>query len=185
MAADSGFDFLWEHGFKVEIVIGDLDSTQLKPENLGIPYKKYPPDKDESDAQLAFLYAQQVLQWSKWQVIGGSGQRIDHFLALLSLIPQFPEWEEWWLENDHAYLLSEGKSLVCPSAPGQRVSLLPVGFTLPRVESSGLRWPVEHLDWKQQCSLSNETSADNFRVQCIHGNLMIIRSLEVAVEFRI
>ncbi len=185
IGADSGFDFLLEKGFKVEIVIGDLDSTEKDPQSLGVPYRRFPTDKDESDAQLAFDHAREVLHWSRWQVIGGSGARIDHFLALLGLIPLYSEWEEWWMENDHAFLLSKGKKIACPALPGQRVSIVPLGYHPPRLSATGLRWSIDRLDWTQMCSLSNETMTDNFSVYCEFGHAMVIRSLEVAVEFRI
>jgi len=185
IGADSGFDFLWKYRFNVKFVLGDFDSIQLLPQNVGVPYRVFPKEKDESDAELAFIYAEKELGWKSWSVIGGSGERIDHFLALLSLAPRYPAWNEWWMENDHGILLSSQRGMVCSSQPGQRVSIIPLGIIVPKVISEGLRWPIDSLDWKSQVSLSNETTNQQFSIYCEVGHIIILRDLEVALEFGI
>lgn len=185
IGADSGFDFLWEEGFDVTVVLGDFDSTRYTDTPAGVLRLRFPPDKDESDAELAFRHARERMGWTEWVVIGGSGERVDHFLALLHLAVQFPEWREWWLEQDHGILLPSRTGVRIPSEPGQRISLLPLGLSPPRVKALGLRWPVEGLDWSTRVSLSNEATADRVDIYCEEGGVIIIRSLEVALEFRL
>lgn len=184
LAADSGYDRLWERGIRPLAVVGDLDSIRLRPWEEEVPCLPAPRDKDESDAELAFLYARE-LGWKAWQVVGGSGQRLDHLLALLALVPHYPEWKEWWLQEDHVCFLHAGQALTIPARVGQRVSILPVGFIEPVARAVGLRWSIDSLDWKRRVSLSNETVGDVFHVYCDRGHLAIIRSLEVGVEFRV
>src|SRR5262249_59879246 len=77
-----------------DLVIGDFDSAD--PAALeaavagGAEVRRYPADKDQSDLELA-LHAARAGGAKRVIVVGGSGGRLDHFLAnaLLLASPSF------------------------------------------------------------------------------------------------
>ena len=147
IAADGGARLARSCGLDVDVVIGDMDSIDAQLleelEKAGAQLLRHPPDKDETDLELA-------LKWAADQgcrclrVFGALGGRLDQTLANVSLLA-LPELEHCDVQlldgRQRAWLLRPGAHEVVGAA-GDTVSLLPLHGPVRGIESEGLRWEL-------------------------------------------
>jgi len=146
VAADSGVEHALALGWRVDLVVGDLDSAD--PAAIegatagGAVVERHPTDKDATDLELA-LEAVRDRGCERVVVVGGHGGRLDHFLAnaLLLASPAFSSlrvearvgYADAVVVRDHAVL--HGRV-------GDLCSLLALGGPALGVRTEGLRFPL-------------------------------------------
>jgi len=153
VAADSGADRLLAEGISPDAVIGDMDS--ISPSGLAsIPAERLhhiaEQDSTDFDKCLRHIRAPLVLAH------GFLGARLDHALAVLSVLARYP---------DRTCLLagpSDTVALLPPEVtldldPGTRVSLWPLAPVCGR--STGLRWPIDGLAFAPDGAVGNSNAA--------------------------
>lgn len=85
IAVDGGYNHLIKAEITPEIIIGDMDSISVLPDN--IPTLKYNPIKDFTDFDLAIKYVQEKYKSSQLIVVGvNDDDRLEHFIANLKLM---------------------------------------------------------------------------------------------------
>ena len=148
VAADSGLDQALALDLEVDLIVGDMDS--VSPEALsaydGVPIELHPADKDQTDLELA-LRAAIRMGVDRIIIVGGSGGRLDHFLANALLISSadFSEVDVEWLTGDARLHVVHGTArLHC--AAGRQVSLLAVHGPARGVHTDGFRWELADED---------------------------------------
>ena len=149
VAADGGTRHALAAGLKPDQIIGDLDSLppELRAElrAAGTEFQTYPPAKDETDLELALLWAAQQ-DAEEILVLGALGGRPDQELAnlLLLALPELAGQKtrlaagNWQVE-----LIRGGEELVLHGEPGETISLLPLGGEASGVTTTGLRYPLQ------------------------------------------
>jgi thiamine pyrophosphokinase len=142
IAADSGFDHATRLGVKVDLLVGDLDSISAAGLGLAGEIEQHPTDKNATDLAIA-LDAAARKEPSRVIVVGGSGGRIDHFLANAALLTAsvYSELKLTWLPGDAAIHVVRDR-IELSGSPGDVVSLLPYGGPARGVSTDGLRWPL-------------------------------------------
>lgn len=89
VGADRGGLHLLANGIIPDIAIGDFDSISKREQKLlkdNVPdFKKFPPEKDDTDSELCLLAAREKFDAQEYYVYGATGGRIDHFLVNLFL----------------------------------------------------------------------------------------------------
>jgi hypothetical protein len=85
VAADSGYDHAVAAGFRVDVLVGDLDSIEAELIPSHVIVERFPEDKDATDLELA-LSRVAVESPERIVVVGGGGGRVDHELAVASLL---------------------------------------------------------------------------------------------------
>jgi len=179
VAADSGFDLARRLNIVPDLLVGDLDSLQPSGELEDFPQeriRRYPRDKDETDAELGL----QVL----WEmgirrviVAGGGGGRADHLLGLISLFEREKTPTLWYTSRELIQVV-EGTLVITDCFKGQIVSFFPLGGSVAGMSSSGLKWPLDGLEWKRgDMGVSNEFSEDRCTISVDQGRLLMIRTL--------
>lgn len=83
IAADGGYKYLKQAGIKPDIVIGDFDSLGKEPEGEKIIRLK--PEKDVTDTYAAVSEGIKY-GYSRFNIYGALGGRIEHTLANIQLI---------------------------------------------------------------------------------------------------
>ena len=83
IAADGGYDALISHGYRCDVLIGDLDSISSVPDNIELI--RYDKRKDYTDTHLCYLEGVKR-GYTTFKIFGGTGGREDHTFANLSLI---------------------------------------------------------------------------------------------------
>ena len=183
IAADGGLHAARDLGLSVDLVVGDFDSATPEAvawaEQQGADLERHPADKDATDLQLA-LEAAVERNLSPVVVLGGAGfDRIDHFMAnaLLLAQPRFRGLRpQWWVKGAHVAPV-HGR-LEINAAPGDLVTLLPIGGEATGVTTRGLRWRLddETLEPGSTRGVSNEMTDPSAEVSVLTGTLLAIHT---------
>lgn len=144
IAADSGVHHATALQLDVDEVVGDLDSAD--PATVaasGADVRRHPVDKDATDLELALTRALE-LGATDAVVVGGEGGRLDHLLAN-ALALAADRWAgmrvRWVTETATVYVVCD--EVAVNGAPGDIVTLLPVGGAARSVSTVGLRWALD------------------------------------------
>jgi thiamine pyrophosphokinase len=181
IAADSGVHHASALGLHVDLVVGDLDSVDESELDAvvaaGAAVERHPTDKDATDLELA-LHAAVDRGAERIVVAGVGGGRVDHFLAnvLVLASPAFaPALVEAVVGTARIAVVHD--KAVIDGAPGDLVTLLPVGGAAEGVRTTGLRFPLdgERLDAATTRGVSNELTANQATVTVDDGVLLVVQ----------
>ncbi len=175
-AADSGYDNALRLGYRVERVIGDLDSiSAVPPDEVAI--ERHPTDKDATDLELAMRAAYRA-EPERIVVVGGEGGRLDHALAVATTVAS-PEWagvEVDWIHNHGTVHVVREETRELHGDEGRVISLIPVGGDARGVTTTGLRWPLDDdvLAYGTTRGVSNRFSSPIATVTVAEGCLLVV-----------
>ncbi len=180
VAADGGALPLLRLGRAPDIVIGDMDSLDdaalRELAARGAELRRFRRDKDETDLELALLYAA-AAGASAIDVIGALGGRWDHTLANVALLA-LPE-----LAGRRVRLLADGQTLLLvrdtAAIEGQRgdtVSLIPLAGPAHGITTQGLQYPLDDatLGFERARGISNVLLDPPGRVSLRAGLLLLV-----------
>lgn len=181
VGADGGANALHAAAVTPHAVIGDLDS--LRPEvaaelaAAGATIVRHPPDKDETDLELALLYAV-GRGAARIDVLGALGGRWDQGLSNVALLamPELEGRRVRLLDVGQEAYLARGETPI-PGAAGETVSLLPVGGPARGITTRGLRYPLAdaELRFERSRGVSNMIVEPPARVTVREGLLLVVR----------
>jgi thiamine pyrophosphokinase len=176
IAADGGLEHASPLGLEVDLLIGDLDSVGSLEGSFQVV--AHPPDKDQTDLELA-LEAAVGLDPPEIIVVGGTGGRLDHLLANAALLasPKLVGQEITWLTGSARVQVVRTATEIHGSRH-DLVSLLPFGGPVTGITTRGLRWPLrdETLEPGSSRGVSNQMTGPVARVQIREGTLLAIHS---------
>jgi len=180
LAADGGAANAVAAGVTPHMVIGDVDSLdpalRAELEAAGTRLIQHPTDKDETDLELALLYA--VEQGAdEILILAALGGRLDQTVANVLLLahPALIGVRVQIVEgNQTAFLVRE--RAVIHGRPGDGVSLLPLGGDAVGVTADGLRWPLrdETLRFGLARGVSNVLRGRRARLRVREGMLLCV-----------
>ena len=181
IAADGGALPLLNAGIVPRVVIGDMDSISAaglaEREAHGVELRRFAREKDETDLELALLYAA-AAGATAIDILGALGGRWDHTLANVALLA-LPE-----LRTRHARLLADDQTLflvrdaaVLEGQAGDTVSLLPLAGDAHGVTTKGLRYPLDDatLSYERARGVSNVLLAPPGSVSLRAGLLLVVQ----------
>lgn len=182
IAADGGLHILLSLGLMPDLLLGDLDS--INPAELaemqaaGVDIRRYPPEKDETDLELALLVAVEAGFRSIW-LVAALGGRLDQTLAnlFLLMLPQLSGLQVRLFDGREEVCLVRRQAEI-HGEPGEIVSLLPLNGPAIGVTTDGLLYPLrgETLYPQHSRGISNRLVADTARVQVETGLLLCIHT---------
>lgn len=185
IGVDRGSLYLLQAGLPLDLAVGDFDSLTESERNRVFTqsnqYLQAPAQKDDTDTQLALLWATQHYPKAQYICIGLTGGRMDHFLANLWMVlePRFTKFAnqihlldrqntiQFYLPGEHTiYQAPSMKYLayVCLT-PMQSLSLYDSKYTLNHQK---VTYPISYA--------SNEFLTDTARVAFSDGILAVIQS---------
>ncbi len=178
IAADGGAAHCRTLGITPALIVGDLDSLsqvdQTHWENQGVQIIRHDRRKDETDLELALLYAQ-GLDREEALVLGALGGRWDQTFANL-LLPAYHNLESlpvtFWHDGLWIYVVRASRTI--RGHAGQTVSLIPVGGDVHGVSTTGLEYPLqgETLYFGATRGVSNVLQGETATVQVQDGMLL-------------
>ncbi|MFO7321664.1 MAG: thiamine diphosphokinase [Chloroflexota bacterium] len=184
IAADGGLRVARHYGVSLDLIIGDMDSVTESDLRLlataGVRIERFPPEKNETDLELALLWAaEQGVQWIR--IIGGLGGRLDQTLSNIYLLalPALRDRDVALVANRHeTRLLLPGETSI-HGAEGDTVSLIPVSGVARRIRTTGLYYPLndEDLLFGPARGVSNVMTADKATVTFTEGVLLLVHTL--------
>lgn len=143
IAADGGYDTAVALGYRVDVLVGDLDSIGAAELPRHVLVERHPADKDATDLDLALQLAVAESP-DRVVVVGGSGGRIDHELAVATLICS-PRWApigeiDWVSGRGTAHVIRARR--IIHGDVGATITLLAMGGPASGIEARGLRWEL-------------------------------------------
>jgi thiamine pyrophosphokinase len=181
-AANGGSRHLFRLGHLPDKVIGDMDSLEPKLQDWltrnQVSFDQHPPEKDETDLELALLLAAEWLEDTIW-LFGLLGGRLDQMLANVFLLTHpalagktvqlFTPTERAWLVRQQTQIAGE---------VGDLVSLVPLGSDAEGVSTTGLQWPLAAatLHFGQARGVSNRLTAEKATVTLESGLLLCVHT---------
>jgi thiamine pyrophosphokinase len=180
IAADGGALPLLRMGRLPQVVIGDLDSldadSQAELLAKGVELRRHPRAKDETDLELALLYAAERGA-SSIDIIGALGGRWDHTLANVALLalPELRGRRARLLADDQELFLVRDSATIDGRA-GDTVSLLPLTPEAHGVTTHGMLYPLADatLRYEQARGISNVLLEPPGRVSLREGLLLVV-----------
>ena len=178
VAADSGYDLARSLGVMPDLLVGDMDSIAHLSEaegRLDGKIERYDPLKDETDTEIG-LRTLHERGFTEVTIIGGGGGRLDHLLGIVGLFDRVLRPKRWLTASEEVVHIegfesfSGMKDVVC--------SFFPVGPEPARMTSSGLKWPLDGLEWRHGDSgVSNVGVSDRVTVTMLQGRLIMVRNM--------
>jgi thiamine pyrophosphokinase len=173
---------------KPNLIIGDLDSAD--PEQVdhfkaqGVEIRKYPPEKNETDLELALNAALEMNPGVIW-IVGALGNRLDQTLVNIFLLtqPKLVGLDVRIVDGIRQVFLIR-KSAVIHGNPGQRLSLIPLNGPATGIMTKGLKYPLanETLYPDQSRGISNRLTGSTAKITIQDGLLLCIHQITQPTE---
>jgi thiamine pyrophosphokinase len=182
LCANGGSRHACALGLCPDAVIGDMDSLpdgmRTELEATGARFVTFPSAKDETDLELALLYAADQGA-TRITVLGARGGRIDHELGNLLLLvhPRLKGIDVRVLAGDQEITLVR-REAVFDGVPGDLLSLLPIGGDVHRITTYGLAYPLndEPLLFGPARGVSNVFTVSQPSVRLESGVLLAVHT---------
>ncbi len=178
IAADSGYDTAIANEHRVDVLVGDLDSISETALPSHVIVERHPPDKDATDLELALSLVARESP-SRVVVAGGSGGRLDHELAVASLLSS-PRWDVFdevdWVSGRGMAHVVRGRRLIHGDI-GDLLTLIPMHGDATGITATGLRWPLdgETLVAGSSRGVSNVMESPVADIRVASGRLLAVR----------
>jgi thiamine pyrophosphokinase len=177
VAADSGYEAAISLGYRVDVVVGDMDSIITSPLPDHVIVNRHPVDKDQTDLDLAIELAIRE-EPGRMVIVGGTGGRHDHELATAGLICS-SRWEgveeiDWISSRSRSHVVRRRRMV--HGDVGATVTLLPVGGHVEGITTRGLQWDLSdaHLMPGSTRGVSNVMRAPVADISTSTGCLLVI-----------
>lgn len=178
IAADGGLVHIQELGLTPDLLIGDLDSVtpeQIRwAEEQGAEVRRFSPDKDETDLELALMAAaetgvRQIL------VVAALGGRLDQTLSNIFLLnlPVLANLDVR-IDDGQQEVILVRESIDLTGQEGELVSMLPLSPIVRGITTTGLKYPLEDASmvFYHSRGISNRMTGDKARIEFQSGILI-------------
>jgi thiamine pyrophosphokinase len=181
LGADRGALYAKTLDVTINTVIGDLDSlSDLERLAVGnAEFISFPAEKDETDLELALLYARERGA-NEIVMVGAMGGRMEMTISniLLMAHPQLRSCriEVWHGEQTGWLIRPPGEAI--SGQPGDTVSLIPLGGGVSCVTTEGLKYPLkdESLPFGQARGISNLLEKTPAYIKLSDGILLVVHT---------
>ncbi len=184
VAADGGAHIARHFDLHVDVVIGDMDSIAedvfAALEAEGTESHRFPQEKAETDLELALtLVVQRGVIWIR--IIGGVGDRLDQTISNVYLLalPILQGRDVRLVAGRQEFWLIYPGEAVIHGAPGDTVSLIPLGGTAQGIRTEHLYYPLhdESLLFGPARGVSNVMQADTARIWLREGIVLVVHTM--------
>jgi len=182
IGVDGGCKLLEILGFNPNLILGDFDSIEnLERYRTKWPaseIKRFPPEKDFTDAELAFEEISH-LAIDKIIVIGGFGGRADHMISIMHLL----------MKADNCIMVDEQNILEKIQSPfyrklnqadyeGVYISLVPLLENFENITLKGFKYPLNEatITFSQTIGISNEIVEEVASIEVLKGSGYLVTS---------
>ncbi|WP_088069382.1 thiamine diphosphokinase [Gottfriedia luciferensis] len=184
IGVDNGAYYLIEEELIPEAIFGDFDS--LSNENLAkikalVPHVFiYPPEKDETDLELALQWA--ISQKPKNIFIHCvTGRRLDHEFGSIALLIKFKDSGipiKIVDEFNEMYVMNSGTHLISKVAHFKYISFFSLGNLIENLTLIGFKYPLTNhlLEIGSSLCVSNELAQDEGSISFSSGIALVVRS---------
>ena len=188
VGVDRGVYHLLKSGLQPEIAFGDFDSVSIgeltEIETQVKQLKKFKPEKDETDMELALIWAIEQKP-DAIRLFGASGGRLDHFLANVQLLVRPAaagiEMRIELIDRQNIVFVKGPGSYQLEKIPGYPyISFIPVTLHVEKITLQGFKYPLtdRHISIGSTLCISNELLTDYGTFSFSEGILIVVRSID-------
>ena len=184
ICADGGALHARSLGLRPRAIIGDMDS--LTPQQVadfaadGVNIIRHPPDKDETDLELALLHCA-ALGAESVAILGGLGGRFDQTLANILLLthPAFSELDIILADGEQVIRLLRPGAHKIQGDVGDTISLIPLSASAEGISSVNLKYALDDdsLQLGPARGISNVMLARKAEVRFRRGLLLLVHTV--------
>lgn len=171
ICADGAFKYAKEVGIKIDLVIGDFDSFDIKDLPQNIEVKKFSSDKDETDGELALKEA--ISRGAKnIYIIGAGGRREDHFYAnIILLYIALKCGVNAKIISDYTEFLMFDSDINLNVKKGYYLSIVPFKDSLHIINTEGLKYKISDrvIGFNNTLGISNIITQDTVKISVKSG----------------
>ena len=175
IAVDGGYAHLLKANITPNIIIGDFDSLGYIPNETNVIILC--TDKDETDTFVAIEYAKEE-GYKEIDIIGGSGGRIDHTFANVSLLLHYAKLglRIRLITEENIVTVIYNDEIVFDSTMKGYISVLACTDVCSGVEIVGLKYTLKDATLTNDIPLgcSNEFTSQESKISVNGGGLLII-----------
>jgi len=186
VGVDRGVYHLLKRNISPSIAFGDFDSVSsdelIYIEDRVTELKKYKPEKDETDMELALNWALNQHP-STIRLFGATGGRLDHLFANVHLLlTPFQEKNEVDIciidRNNIVFIRGAGSYKIEKMDSKKYISFVPVTLNIRNLTLEGFKFPLKnrHISIGSTLCISNELIDDYGTFSFSEGILIVIRS---------
>jgi len=181
LGADGGARYAITLNVTLDAIIGDMDSlSDLEEQSIGnTKFVSYPSEKDETDLELALLYAEEQ-RADQIVMVGIMGGRMDMTIANILLITRASlsscRIEIWHGEQTGWVIKPPGEDI--SGHPGDTVSLMPLCSDASGITTTGLKYSLkdENLTFCSTRGISNLMEKPSAHIKLSEGLLLAIHT---------
>ena len=180
IAADGGYRSLQAIGIKPDLLVGDMDSLQIRPTDVLV--RVFPTEKDDTDLGLGIAEGL-VRGYRDFALYGADGGRMDHHLANLQLLGGLSRQgvgARMVSGTYDVYALTDDTLWLPAREQGTVVSVFCHGAQAVGVTLTGLKYPLNEalLTCDRPLGVSNEYGSAQASVTIAHGTLLVYVALD-------
>lgn len=185
IAVDGGMNAAKKLEIIPDFCVGDFDSVDQDVYRYyqsvkGIRWEKHPPEKDETDTELAIRLAMETGA-EEIHIFGATGTRLDHTFASMGLleIPMRKKIRCWLIDGHNRITMIDSDTRIRKEDSfGKYLSLLPYSDRVTGVTLRGLKYPLENHTFTKGNSLgvSNEITGEQAEIFIESGKMLLIMS---------
>lgn len=184
IAADGGARQAHHYGLRVNTLIGDMDSLDDDEIRFfvgqGAELHRHPPEKDETDLELALLYAAKQSP-TRIRLFSALGDRLDQTLSNIYLLalPALRHIDVRLVAGKQEAWLAYPGEVMINGEKGDTVSLIPIAGEAAGIRTEALYYPLrdETLTFGPARGVSNVMQTDQATVQLRSGVLLVVHTL--------
>ena len=189
ITADKGLAFCEETGMIPTQIVGDFDTLgeALLPkyEALGVPVRRFQPEKDYTDTEIAVHLAME-LGAERITILGASeGNRLDHLFGnVMTMMAPAKEGIECCMLDAHnrVRILTKPLELRKEDQYGKYISLIPLTTDVYGVTLTGFKYPLWdhrfHVETTGSLGISNELVEDVGKIDFRQGILLMLECMD-------
>lgn len=175
IAADAGYLNVQKAGIRLDVIIGDFDSSE-KPKT-DTPIETFPVLKDDTDTMLAIKYGFEN-GYSRFAIYGGiGGERTDHTIANIQSLAYIVDHggEGFLVGEKETFALIKNSSITLRSEKGKTLSVFAYGGIAEGISIKGAVYETDSLTLSPffPLGVSNKFSASSATVGVKSGCLLI------------
>ncbi|KAB1440716.1 thiamine diphosphokinase [Candidatus Galacturonibacter soehngenii] len=185
IGVDKGIEMCYQLNIIPSVLMGDFDSIKesvlKKYEETDIEIKRFKPEKDDTDTQMALYYAVQIGS-KEIAIVGGFGSRVDHLLGNIQslCIPLEKNILCYMVdENNKVMLLKDSYEVKKSEQFGNYLSLLALSNEVTKLTVTGVKYPLYEYTLTNHAGgfgVSNEILKETARIEFDTGILIMIQS---------
>ena len=181
LGVDGGASYAHTLNVTLDAIIGDMDSfSDLEQQGIdNTEFVSYPAEKDETDLELALLYAKEQ-RANQIVMVGVMGGRMDMTIANILLITHASlsscRIEVWHGEQTGWVIKPPGEDI--SGYLGDTVSLMPLGGDASGITTKGLKYSLddEELTFGSARGISNLLEEPTAHIKLSAGFLLAIHT---------